>query len=197
MEHTEPKPRAVQIVRAASEVFKVDHAILTGQHHKSTRVCTLARWSVMILLKEIYGMSKTKIGQYVGGVDHSTVNYGLRQGYALMATDPKFSDALDLVRQTAMGFRQAEETAPRSPTVSSGRANVVPKLESIPGTTKAAQRQNSGHPAPKYNPRANEGREAESPFVSGWWVLNDKRFRKAMLAAHPERFAGQVMEAAE
>lgn len=66
---------------------------------RRTRDLTVPRQVAMYLMKETLGMSLSRIGETLGGRDHSTVIHSIRKVEKQMADDPAFRDLVESARK--------------------------------------------------------------------------------------------------
>lgn len=204
MEKPNHKPRAKQIIRAVSEVFGIGMDELTHAG-RGTRAASIARHAAMMLIKDECALSRAHIGRMLGGIDHTSVIYGLRKAHEMVEGDPEFSakvgKALDLARS-----RRAEE-ARRGPIMVGAATLAAPKPVSAVLPTSVAvlgeplEAARARMPKPvRYTGRTlslESGVNPDSPFMPGWWAANQRRFATVMMREHPERCIVRQMEAAE
>ena len=94
------KPRRRAIIMAVAKVFDVPVCELLAKGRRSMSVA-FARYAAMMLIKEIWGIPKARIGQDLGGLDHSSIFSGLRKGYRLAETDRDFAAKVEAARVLA------------------------------------------------------------------------------------------------
>ena len=70
---------------------------------RRTRDITVPRQVAMYLMKETLGMSLSRIGETLGGRDHSTVIHSIRKVEKQMADDPAFRDLVESARDELGG----------------------------------------------------------------------------------------------
>jgi len=80
------------ILTAVAEVFEVSVEELKG--HSRRREISLARQVGMYLMRQHTDLSLPKIGEVVGGKDHTTVLYSCDKIGSLRNTDPNLSQTL-------------------------------------------------------------------------------------------------------
>jgi hypothetical protein len=183
------KPRRKAIIAAVAEVFDVPAGEMVAKGRRSMAVA-FARYAAMMLIKEIWGISKTRIGQDLGGLDHSSIFSGLRKGYRLAQSDPDFAVKVDAAR--ALVFSRPTEPPPASFLVrvatSEPRAGENPPAVKFEASTAASRPYR--FPRTVADAAATAARMAAKakPSVGDveWWAVNDRRFRAAMASAHPE-----------
>jgi len=82
------------MLKRAADAAAVTVDALTGNDRRKHVV--RARWAVMLALHEA-GWSQSRIGQNIGGRDHTTVLHGLREGEKLRAVDLEFDEFCEWV----------------------------------------------------------------------------------------------------
>lgn len=87
---------ASDIISSVSRYFKVGREDLCGPRRKSSLV--YPRQVLMYLMRQDLGLPLGKIGQYLGGRDHSTILYGVDKVESLLAVDQKKRDELYRIR---------------------------------------------------------------------------------------------------
>lgn len=81
-----------RILQAVAERFGVRPGDITGAGR--TRQVARARQAALLLGRRLTGHGLVALGGMVGGRDHSTVLYGIRQAEARLAEDPEFAREL-------------------------------------------------------------------------------------------------------
>lgn len=198
------KPRAKQLIRAVSEVFGVGMDELTHVG-RGTRAAAIARHAAMMLIKDEHALSRAHIGRMLGGIDHTSVLYGLRKAHEMAESDPAFAALVGKARELACARRAEEErrgpvmvVAATMPTPKPVSA-VLPPSVAVLGEPLEAARARMPKPV-RYTGRTlslESGVNPDSPFMPGWWAANQRRFATVMMREHPERCIVRQMEAAE
>ena len=75
----------IVIVKSMCEKLGVSYDAVCGNGR--ARALVLARQMMMVVLKNVTGLSLAEIGQYVGGRDHATVMYGIERIEKLKTSD--------------------------------------------------------------------------------------------------------------
>jgi len=75
----------IAMVRGMCEKLGVSYEAICGSGR--TRAIVLARQIMMVVLKNVTGLSLAEIGNMVGGRDHATVVYAIRQIEKLQKSD--------------------------------------------------------------------------------------------------------------
>lgn len=83
------------VLGATSSVCNVSVPALVSQMR--CRPSVEARWVVMLVATEHYGLSLSHIGRHLGGRHHTTVLHGLRAAKKLVATDAEFAGKIAAV----------------------------------------------------------------------------------------------------
>jgi hypothetical protein len=204
MEKVNHKPRAKQIIRAVSDVFGIglDDLIHAG---RGSRAAAIARHAAMLLIKDEHALSRAHIGRMLGGIDHTSVLYGLRKAHEMAESDPAFAALVGKARELACARRAEEErrgpvmvVAATMPTPKPVSA-VLPPSVAVLGEPLEAARARMPKPV-RYTGRTlslESGVNPDSPFMPGWWAANQRRFATVMMREHPERCIVRQMEAAE
>jgi chromosomal replication initiator protein len=73
------------MVREMCEKLAVSYDAVCGNGR--SRSLVLARQIMMVVLKNVTGLSLNEIGNFVGGRDHATVLYAIKQIEKLLSTD--------------------------------------------------------------------------------------------------------------
>ena len=66
---------------------------------RRTKDITVPRQVAMYLIKETLGISLSRIGEYFGGRDHSTVIHSIKKVEEEMERDPAFRSLVEATRQ--------------------------------------------------------------------------------------------------
>lgn len=180
------------IIGCTAAIFGVQPSDITGP--KRENLLVRARWVCALLFREHDPkVSNPQIGDALGR-DHTTAIHALRAGAKLARTDERFAAKLDACRRKVRAWRP---TGPQTVVLAPGRAEVAPEPKSPPARE---------FDAPDVIPvkpliRQRATRYGTEYFEGGmdlqWWSANDRRFRAAMLRAHPERAPAAMREAAE
>lgn len=94
------------ILRETCRQFKVPkEALVSG---KRTREVVLPRQAAMYLLREVTSLSLEKIGELLGGRDHSTILHGLKVIEERLKADPLFRKQLDVAKTTIQRCGEVE-----------------------------------------------------------------------------------------
>ena len=85
------------VISAVSEHMGVDEGTLRGQ--RRDKKTALARRIAMYLLREESRLPSTRVGELLGGKDHSTVLYAQRRFEEQLESDPSMRQDLITIRQ--------------------------------------------------------------------------------------------------
>jgi chromosomal replication initiator protein len=89
-------PDSSKIIRETCKQFSVTKEELIST--KRTKELVIPRQAAMYLLRETSTLSLTKIGEILGGKDHSTILYGIKIAKEKAKTDPLFQRQLQSIR---------------------------------------------------------------------------------------------------
>lgn len=189
---TEQTPRITRkvIIGCTAAVLELNRDEVIGP--RRDRKFVRGRWIIATLLREFQpSISLPEIGHTLGGRDHTTVIHALRSAERMAKYNPEFASLLDACRQRVLAWRPS---AP--PTVVFTAPPPEPALE-----LKSQPAVKCEPPAPVPIVRHRKTRYG-TEFYGGdtdsqWYAANDRRFRAAMLKAHPERAPVGMREAAE
>jgi len=89
------------VLKAVSNAFGISNDRLLGRER--TREVALPRQVAMYLLREEGGVSLPKIGELIGGRDHTTVIYACQKVNNLMDTDDRLRRQVLQIREQLYG----------------------------------------------------------------------------------------------
>jgi chromosomal replication initiator protein len=90
-----------RILQAVAERYEVRANEITGAGR--TRQVARARQAALLMGRRLTSHSLEALGNMVGGRDHSTVMYGIRQAEERAAADPEFARDIELLTRQVMG----------------------------------------------------------------------------------------------
>lgn len=92
--------RSETVLRAAC----INHGVTRIELLSSSRAMRYvrARWSAMLVLREVEGLALLRIAALLRRQDHTTILNGIRRAKDFMRVDPDYRDAVERVRQTAI-----------------------------------------------------------------------------------------------
>ncbi|OAN50522.1 hypothetical protein A6A04_18185 [Paramagnetospirillum marisnigri] len=64
-----------------------------------------ARWSAMLVLRQVGGLALVRIAMLLRRRDHTTILNGIRRAEVHMRADPDYRDAVERVRQVALAAK--------------------------------------------------------------------------------------------
>lgn len=79
------KIRVRDVAKATADHFDVPYSMLMGPHRQ--RKAVRARHIAMLVARRITGESLARIGQFIGGRDHTTVIHGIRKAQELLTPE--------------------------------------------------------------------------------------------------------------
>lgn len=88
------------VMLAACVATRLDEATIRGKcgGAGSRKRLSPTRFAVMLVLRERTGWSLPRIGQYMGGRDHTSIGYGCGRALVRMATDAGFARLVERLR---------------------------------------------------------------------------------------------------
>ena len=89
-------PTPETILRFVSQYYDLDPEVIRGQQRG--RSATNARQVTIYLIRSMTHLSQGEIGEFLGGRDHSTIIYSLRQIETKMKNDPSFAEAVKEIK---------------------------------------------------------------------------------------------------
>ena len=93
---TEYIPSPDVVLKFVSQYYDIDPEIIRGQQR--SRNATNARQVTIYLIRAMTNLSQDEIGNFMGGRDHSTIIYSLKQIESKMKEDPGFAEAVKEIK---------------------------------------------------------------------------------------------------
>lgn len=194
MSETEPKTRIPYkaFVAAAARAFCVPLDKLTsGDRHTDV---VRARFAAALLIRmHRPEASLPEIGRRLGGRDHTTVLHGISRANRFLKTDRAFTERYLAAERDALAWTPGRPQAD----IPCLMVVVAPREPKRPPAVKILALSDTVEYVPTGG-KTKSGAPVRDDFdQKRWFVENDRRFRAAMLRAHPERAPAAMREAAE
>lgn len=182
MPDTHPALTRKAIVALTAKAFRVDLAEMTGPSKFAPMV--VARYAAMLMVREFSpSASLNRIGNVLGGRDHTTILHGLARGATRLREDREFAATVEAARELIRAWRPDE---PKTVSVADVRSVALPVPLPEPENPPAVK---------KTRPSTNSYQI--TAFTPEWWAWNNRNFIRAFAKAHPERLPVEMREAAE